>query len=840
MASSSVAQISALINASLTIVKLTYPLLVSWIAAFSLKPKTNVATWSVFGKLINDSLWPTLLRTDTASGLKVHKGTQILSWLSILAAVLLAIAAVVTPLGLHDTIKPKHSDSVQFQYFKDVYSPIGRATPERAAYNMSRKCGNLLVEPCPGHSDGYSTSDAYTRRPLPGEEQSDIISTSIPSNITEVFGSGADSDSGIIASALDIQYRFYMNYAWNYSKFTSTNHSILDGGRPRTQGRFRYTQDFKLEDRIIAVEGLIVSMADEWPRGVGFRNHTLPTVAHEGFQWEEKILWLEPVTACTDLNITLDFIQAAPDEIDLASAQPRLTDRGGWVKMPRDYPWLDLNDTQTDLKLRERSWKAAVLTNNFALQALNETRNETRLGRAYRLDKLWSMSSLNSPDPYQISFSSFGSARSEPDAFEPNLPGLFLNGLGWSKIGVGEEYMEAASGNSSRTDIDTVVSFGGADNMDLSIAGSSGGLLLGAGLRVDSEGVPISDSLSSIGGLHLDVGTHWQQRLYSCMSSVKASIMDVEFEIRGSVSLEGLNIRSLHRTNQSLTWAIENTHRNMSQLDALWGLVGNKYKNSPNISTIQRPYLYLPAGLSSTGGSSFFDAGDGAAGASAAFAALHQIYSMSSLGTPDVTGSTNWALSEKWSLLSRNASSAGKIIDTIWTDLMANAVVGARSALSQPDGSYVATINRTATSFVRGVTYDWRFAIPALVFAAAYLALLAVSVTLTCTRRTSFAKLRALLNSSAAGRTITLERSRGRHPADYERTRIWARERGDELVDFLGTEQHEQKPEQVRLGSDERDDQHADCRQQDDVALHPEQRRITAPEENVPAKCTTW
>lgn len=385
-----------------------------------------------------------------------------------------------------------------------------------------------------------------------------------------------------------------------------------------------------------------------------------------------------------------------------------------------------------------------------------------------------------------------------------------------------------------------MVTFGGADDMNLSIAGSTGGLLLGAGLRVDSEGVPISDSLDDIGSLHLDVGTHWQQRLYSCMSSIKASIMDVQFELRGSPSLDGLSIRSVHPTNQSLTWAMENAHRNISQLDAFWGLVGNRYKDSPNISTFQRSYLYLPAGRSSTTSSSLLNPGDGAAGASAAFAALDHIYSVSSLGTPDVTGSTNWALSEKWSLLSRNASSAGKIIDTIWTDLMANAVVGTRSALSQPDGSYAATINQPAISFVRGVSYDWRFAIPALVFAAAYLALLAISVTLTCTRRTSFAKLRALLNSSAAGRSITLERSRGRHSAEYERTRIWAQERGDELVDFLGTEQHEQKPEQVRLGSDERDDQHAECRQQDDVALHPEQCRITAPAENVPAKCTTW
>lgn len=68
----------------------------------------------------------------------------------------------------------------------------------------------------------------------------------------------------------------------------------LDHGRPRTQGRFRYYQQFLLENKTRAIEGLIVSTG-ETP-GIGFRNHTLPPSSTEGYSWTEQILWLEPQT----------------------------------------------------------------------------------------------------------------------------------------------------------------------------------------------------------------------------------------------------------------------------------------------------------------------------------------------------------------------------------------------------------------------------------------------------------------------------------------------------------------------------------------------------------------
>lgn len=71
-------------------------------------------------------------------------------------------------------------------------------------------------------------------------------------------------------------------------------HVWLDHGKPRTQGRFQYYQQFLLENKTRAIEGLIVS-TQETP-GVGLRNHTVPPASEYGYTWKERILWLQPET----------------------------------------------------------------------------------------------------------------------------------------------------------------------------------------------------------------------------------------------------------------------------------------------------------------------------------------------------------------------------------------------------------------------------------------------------------------------------------------------------------------------------------------------------------------
>lgn len=130
------------------------------------------------------------------------------------------------------------------------------------------------------------------------------------------------------------------------------------------------------------------------------------------------------VTECTDLNITYDFTIAPPDHVFGGTPNARLTDRGGLVNVPESYPFLDLNDTQSDPKLLQRSWKAAVLTNMSIMRTWNETRNYTYMGKEYWLedlvDTLWLLD-ITASNPRQVAFSGFGS--SAIGYFDPHLPG---------------------------------------------------------------------------------------------------------------------------------------------------------------------------------------------------------------------------------------------------------------------------------------------------------------------------------------------------------------------------------------------------------------------------------
>ena len=312
---------------------------------------------SVFGRLINGSHWPTLLRTDTVSSRKVDLAVNAISQLSAAVTILLGIASGLTPLGLYPTIELWSSDNVVFTYVRDN-SYIGLATPSHEAYTTNRICGFYFDESCPGNDDGYFRVDNDTHKSNVGSNGSNLsISTSIATNITSIFRGISTQEKSTVASALDIHYRSFINYNNQTEPSESENVRWFDEGRPRTQGRFRYLQSFVLNNKDEAVEGLIVSTTDR--PGIGFRNHTLPTDSTLGYTWSEELLWLEPETACTNLNITYEYTMPVPSDYEYDSnSMPtgRLVDRGGIVDLPMEYPLLDHEPTQSNAQLLSRSW----------------------------------------------------------------------------------------------------------------------------------------------------------------------------------------------------------------------------------------------------------------------------------------------------------------------------------------------------------------------------------------------------------------------------------------------------------------------------------------------------
>jgi hypothetical protein len=250
---------------------------------------------------------------------------------------------------------------VVFTYVRDD-SPIGLATPSHNTYTTNRICGFYFDESCPGNDDGYYRFDNDTYKSSIGSNDSNLsISTSIATNITEIFRGISTERKSTIPSALDIHYRSFINYNNQTEPSESEDVRWFDEGRPRTQGRFRYLQSFVLNNKDEAIEGLIISTTDR--PGIGFRNHTLPSDSTLGYTWSEELLWLEPETACTNLNITYEYTMPVPrDYKHETDSMPigRLVDRGGIVSLPTEYPLLEHEPTQDDVRLLSRSWYVSL------------------------------------------------------------------------------------------------------------------------------------------------------------------------------------------------------------------------------------------------------------------------------------------------------------------------------------------------------------------------------------------------------------------------------------------------------------------------------------------------
>ena len=413
---------------------MTFPLILALLSVGLLKPTINAATWSVFGRLINASHWPLVLSTDTSSSERVLRRYRAISWLSNIATFLLALAAAVTPLGLHSQIKLVDQDETPFTYVKDT-SPIGRSTIARASYHINRLCGYFVFQDCPGSYHGYNFS-TYPN----GTGSFDVengsyvpyVSSKIPTNISAVFDSQLGSSGGTqtIANLFDIQYRSFVSVG---NKTIPSKHDLkeamvwVDGGHERTQGRFQYYQQFISNSKVEAVEGLIVSTT-ETP-GIGFRNHTLPPASAHGRRWSEKILWLEPETVCTDLNISLRYHFTTQISPLVGYDEAYILDRGGIANNPinmtsenNTYPDdLALNAHQSNPRLREKSWIGAALTNAILTEFLNETKEDVYVGKRYSVSDLNTCALI--PTLNRLDFRPYGFAGSLLDYWDPELPG---------------------------------------------------------------------------------------------------------------------------------------------------------------------------------------------------------------------------------------------------------------------------------------------------------------------------------------------------------------------------------------------------------------------------------
>jgi len=222
----------------------------------------------------------------------------------------------------------------------------------------------------------------------------------------------------------------------------------------------------------------------------------------------------------------------------------------------------------------------------------------------------------------------------------------------------------------------------------------------------------------------LEPYARYGQSMYMCATTARARIATVSFSYNGTGGLKSLVLEKTYRNSsqegkQPPLWAVENSGMNISDINPLWGIVGEEYISSPALQTIQRDYLYLPASQSLFSSS----IGDTVASASIPGAVLISMYPTNGQTqgiSPDIfntvldySGLTNQALANKWKELGDSLDGIAEMINLVFVDIMTQWTVGSKSLLTANNLANDANsvLSSVAISGER-IQYDILYAIP--------------------------------------------------------------------------------------------------------------------------------
>lgn len=271
------------------------------------------------------------------------------------------------------------------------------------------------------------------------------------------------------------------------------------------------------------------------------------------------------------------------------------------------------------------------------------------------------------------------------------------------------------------------------------------GTILGTPERTDSH---INDR-----SFMFEAGSSWKQSIYTCATTVKASLKRVSFFANGTdlASLEVTAISDISYTGNTPKplWAVEKTGTIISELNPIWGLVDERYENHENLWTVRSSHLYPPAG-----NQRYLSASDSLASAGLYQGALHQTYDGGSLGYYDYNGGSSYAMFMKWQELSKSAQTVPTIPNLIWTDVMANSIVGTRSIHSHRNSGHGRGDPREVQILRRAISYNYIYAIPAAILLILWVILCLIAFILWISSRVTLSALRQLLNQTGTGRAV--------------------------------------------------------------------------------------
>lgn len=757
----SVGVASGLIAIAITLVTIVVPNALVLLLVAVLRDEHPAVTWSVVSRTFSSSLWPVLLRSDLAASHSNPPLINFVTWMKPLTLFLISVAAIVTPMGLHEgLVLTKDMQMTTFTSLLDT-SAMGYGTPPRSDLGFSRQCWGVMPVQCPGTSyviESNATSATFVN---------DDYDRRVPKVLVELYQSGLALQSRSVSSYFDIQarqYEYQNRYNINGSSY------LVDS--------FRSMGSRILDDSVYLVDGLIVDMEKG---GVGFRKHTAPSGLAFGAVWDEDILFLQPETFCANANLTLEM-QVTPSNAIYNSSAPNsyLVDQGGFYDINKTSPFLEdwFDDLQTTLlehgdpSLQARAYRAGWWMNVLNMYYLNVTKPGTNrtaymnseLGQRFAANNSFTVSEKD-----RLAFGSFSDLFSGiPSAFEYSNGTLDIYNNSYAGTPYYSNPFNMTTVN--WTDIASLCTgslngdYANITNLDVRC-----GLLLGPGKRLDG-------STSNI----VEPGSWWTRPIYSCASATKVSIKTVRFIYNSSNTntLDSIKVLSItdkvYPNETSLPiWGVETPNMKLRDLDPFYGLIAPEKQDSINLTTIRSDHLYVPASSATVWGSSLstsLSGNDFNPGVEGPPQIWNSVYNTIGGDGADYSGATNLALLQKWLALSSNTTGAAQIVNLIWTDMATNYFTGTRSWLTprdymppnlqkRQDGGSSNTGTDVDTNdvvpvqvYVRRLQYRWVYGIPAFLVLVLSIAIVAAAGIATISGRGSIQRLRHYMWSLSPGR----------------------------------------------------------------------------------------
>jgi hypothetical protein len=268
---------------------------------------------------------------------------------------------------------------------------------------------------------------------------------------------------------------------------------------------------------------------------------------------------------------------------------------------------------------------------------------------------------------------------------------------------------------------------------------------------------------------------NYTQPVHTCASASKATIKTVTFLYNGTGNLEGLQILQIKdkeypNSSEKPLWGVEDSGLTYAQITPFWGLLDSRYEHHPNVSTVRQESLWLPGNGYNPTVTTSYDQFMNIPGANFHVIAMNYVYENlgspftgTSVNMPDYSGATTFAMYRRWLELSDTPRQSARILNLIWTDIVANAVVGTRGWASQGAEHLIDINGRNTmknnsvqiTLYERRILYRYVYGIPAMILLVITLAILITTIALLLLQRTSIRRMRWFLDQTSLGRNFT-------------------------------------------------------------------------------------